>query len=276
MMYLIRPLNEWDRAIILDYVSRNEDEIAFVFGNALQCGIVNRRDILRCGDYFGYFEGNSLRGILVFYNLGTCIPHYESAGAVPYFSELMIMGRFNVLLGKDQIVRPLFEAIKSYKELKEFEECSYQVNRNFKPFKLEGMMFIDVSGDDTSIISFVRKAYWRGFGVERTIEDTRLLLSQKNEEEELIILSIDNKLVAQACVQTFTYNTNQIGAVYSLEEERGKGYAKAVVSELCERIISRGKLPTLIVNKQNTSALCAYKALGFEHNSDYLIIKFFI
>ena len=87
---------------------------------------------------------------------------------------------------------------------------------------------------------------------------------------------MDNKLVAQACIQTFTDNSNQIGAVYSLEEERGKGYAKAAVSELCERIIGRGKLPTLIVSKQNPPALNAYKALGFEHYSDYLIIKFFI
>ena len=274
---MIRLLNEWDRAIILDYLSRNEDEVAFVFGNIQHCGITNRRDVLRCGDYYGYFEGDSLRGILVFYNLGTCIPHYESVGAIPFFSKLMIMGRFNVLLGKDQIIRPLFEAIKNYKELKEFEECSYQINRNFKPFKLEGAVFVDVSGnDDTSVISFVRKAYWRGFGAERTIEGTRLLLLQKNAEEEFIILSVDNKLVAQACVQTFTDYTNQIGAVYSLEEERGKGYAKAAVSELCERIIRRGKLPTLIVSKQNPPALNAYKALGFEHYSDYLIIKFFI
>jgi GNAT superfamily N-acetyltransferase len=274
---LIRPLNEWDRALILDYLYRNEDEIAFIFGNVLYCGIANRRDILRCGDYYGYFERDSLRGICVFYNLGTCIPHYESSGAIPFFSRLMIMGRFNVLLGKEQIVRPLYEAIKNSKKLREFEECSYQVNKNFKPFKLEATEFIDVSGDDgESVISFVRKAYWRGFGAERTIEGTRLLLSQKSKEEELIILSINNKLVAQACIQTFTVNTNQIGAVYSLEEERGKGYAKAVVSELCERIIRRGKLPTLIVNKQNTPALNAYKALGFEHHSDYLIIKFFI
>ena len=162
---MIRPLNEWDRAIILDYLSRNEDEVAFVFGNILHCGITNRRDVLRCGDYYGYFEGDSLRGILVFYNLGTCIPHYESVGAIPFFSKLMIMGRFNVLLGKEQVIRPLFEAIKNYKELKEFEECSYQINRNFKPYKLEGAVFIDVSGnDDTSIISFVRKAYCAASG----------------------------------------------------------------------------------------------------------------
>jgi len=49
---LIRPLNEWDRAIILDYLSRNEDEAAFVFGNILHCGITNRKDVLRCGDYY--------------------------------------------------------------------------------------------------------------------------------------------------------------------------------------------------------------------------------
>lgn len=273
---MIRPLNEWDRAIVLEYVSRNEDEIAFIFGNVLQCGIDNRREMLRCGDYLGYFEGNSLKGILVFYNMGTCIPHYESAGAIPYFSKLMEMGRFNVLIGKEQIVKPLFEAIKDCKKLKEYEECSYQINKNYRPFKLEGAIFIDASGDDTNIISFVRKAYWRGFGAERTAEGTRLLLSQKNEEEDFTVLSVDNKLVAQACVQTFTYNTNQIGAVYTLEEERGKGYAKAVVSELCERIIGRGKFPTLIVNKQNTSALNAYKALGFEHYSDYLIIRLFL
>ena len=55
---MIRPLNEWDRAIILDYLSRNEDEVSFVFGNILHCGITNRRDVLRCGDYYGYFEGD--------------------------------------------------------------------------------------------------------------------------------------------------------------------------------------------------------------------------
>ena len=271
---MFRSLDEWDRDIIFDYLGRNEEETAFIIGNALHCGISNRSNILRCGDYFGYFERDTLRGILVFYNMGTCVPHYESAGAIPFFSKLMMMSRFSVLLGKDQIIRPLFRTIKNCRELKEFEECSYEVNNNFKPFKLDGAEFIDVSEDnDINILSFVRKAYLRGFGVERTIEGTKLLLSQKSEEEEFIILSMDKKPVAQASIQTFTGSTDQIGAVYTLEEERGKGYAKAVVSKLCERIISRGKLPTLIVNKNNFSALNAYKSLGFEHRDDYLIIR---
>lgn len=274
---MLRPLNEWDRANVFDYLDRNEEEAAFLIGNVIHCGITNRSDILRCGDYFGYFEGYALKGVIAFYNLGTCIPHYESIGAVPYFSELMITRSFSMLLGMDKIVRPLFDMIRQYKPLKEFEECNYFVNDNFKPFELEGAEFIDVYGDnDMNILSFVRKAYLRGFGAERTIEGTKLLLSQKNEEEDFIILSKDNKLLAQACIQAFTDSTNQIGAVYTLEEERGKGYAKAVVSELCKRIISRGKLPTLIVNKQNIPAINAYKALGFEKRDDYLIIRLFI
>jgi predicted GNAT family acetyltransferase len=94
-------------------------------------------------------------------------------------------------------------------------------------------------------------------------------------EEDFVLLSRDNKLVSQACVQAVTANTNQIGAVYTAEEERGRGFGKAVVSELCERIRSRGKLPTLIVNKENTPALNAYKALGFEPREEYLIIRLY-
>lgn len=270
-------LNEWDRPVLFDYLQKNERETDYLIGNALHCGIMNRSNILRCGDYFGYFEENVLRGVIAFYNLGNCIPHYESAGAVPYFSQLMVMRKYSMVIGKDKLVRPLFETIRNYKPLREFEECSYCVNSNFKPFKLEGAEFVEVSRDsDIDTLSFVRKAYLLGFGAERSIEGTRLLLSQKAEEEEFIILSKDNKLLAQACIQTFTDNTDQIGAVYTLEEERGKGYAKAVVSELCERIISKGKLPTLIVNKQNTPALNAYEALGFEHRDDYLILRLYV
>lgn len=271
---MLRQLNEWDRPAILDYLQRNEEEAAFIIGNFLQCGILNRSNILRCGDYFGYFEGNSLKGIIAFYNMGNCIPHYESEGAIPYFSQLMIMRRYSMIIGREQIIKPLFDVFRHYKSIRELEECSYCVNINFKPFRLEGVEFIDVARDSAEdILGFVRKAYLRGFGAERSIEGTRLLLSQKSEEEEFIILSMEKKMLAQACIQTFTDSTDQIGAVYTLEEERGKGYAKAVVSELCERIIRKGKLPTLIVNKQNVSALSAYKAIGFEHRDDYLIIR---
>lgn len=273
---MFRLLNDLDRSMIFEYLNRYEEEADFLIGSALQFGITNMSGILRCGDYFGYFEDNDLKGIIVFYNLGSCIPHYETSGALPYFYQLMLARRFTMLLGADRLVRPLFEALRHHRYVRDFEECRYCVNSSFKPYIIEGAVFHDVTGDSgEAAVSFVRNAYLMGFRAERTLQDTRILLSQKSEEEDFILLSVNNKLVAQACIQTFTGGTSQIGAVYTLEEERGKGYAKAVVSELCRRIIEKGKLPTLVVNKYNTPALSAYKALGFEERDDYLIIRLY-
>ncbi|HWQ30873.1 MAG TPA: GNAT family N-acetyltransferase [Negativicutes bacterium] len=273
---MLRYLNEWDKPFLFEYLQRNEEEAAFLVGNAEQFGIINKSGILRCGDYYGYFRGDSLKGVIAFYNMGSCFPHYETLEAVPEFAQLMLVRRFSMLLGVDRIVRPLFELVRSSKGVRSFEECGYYVNENPIPFKLDGAEFIDVSKDSPQdIISFVRRAYLRGFDAERSLEGTRLLLSQKGVEEDFVILSLDNKLVSQACIQAVTANTNQVGAVYTAEEERSRGYGKAVVSELCERIRNRGKLPTLIVNKENTPALNAYKALGFEPREEYLIIRLY-
>lgn len=273
---MLRRLNEWDRPVLFEYLQRNEEEAAFLVGNAEQFGITNRSGVLRCGDYYGYFNGDGLQGVVAFYNMGNCFPHYESLDAIPGFAQLMLVRRFSMLLGVDRIVRPLFELVRNSKAVKSFEECVYYVNENPVPFRLDGAEFIEVSKDSPSdIISFVRRAYIRGFDAERSLEGTRLLLSQRGEEEDFLILSQESRLVSQACIQAVTAYTNQIGAVYTAEEERSKGFGKAVVSELCERIRSRGKLPTLIVNKENTPALNTYKALGFEPREGYLIIRLY-
>lgn len=97
---------------------------------------------------------------------------------------------------------------------------------------------------------------------------------QESVEEDYVFLIKDDKIVAQANIQTTTDEINQIGGVYTSEEERGKGYCKAVVSEICKRITARGKIPTLMVVKKNTPAVKAYSVLGFKHYDDYLIIEF--
>ena len=53
---------------------------------------------------------------------------------------------FKFLLGMRKLVKPLYEEIKNYKKIGEYSESSYFINRNFKPFKLEGVSFIDAVG----------------------------------------------------------------------------------------------------------------------------------
>jgi RimJ/RimL family protein N-acetyltransferase len=272
---MIRLLTQTDEKIIMEYLARNEIETSFLYANIIEFGVDNRKEMRRSADYYGFFKEEQLKGILPFYNLGSCIPHYEDSDAVPLFAGLMKERHFDFLLGMQKLVMPLYEEIKGSREVQSCDESSYFINRNFKPFTLEGLNFIDArKGDGDEAVDFVLEARVHGFQQNATREEIRKTLNQRGAEEEYIIAERDRQMVAQACIQTYTPQINQIGGVYTTGKERGKGYCKATVSELCRRIISKGKIPTLSVKKNNTPAVKAYTALGFEHYDDYLIVRF--
>lgn len=272
---MLRLLNQSDTELILEYLGRNELETSFLYANILEFGIANKPEIRRCADYFGFFAGNSLKGILPFYNLGSCIPHFETDEAIPCFAELMKKRSFSYLLGMRHIIAPLYREIKHVKESREYRESSYCVNRNFRPFSLEGVDFLDVTGTpDDDTVNFILNGRVRGFQQQVTREEIVKTLSQRGAEEDYLIAVRGGKKVAQACIQTYTPAISQIGAVYTAEDERGRGYCKAIVSELCKRIIARGKIPALSVDKDNLPAIKAYSAVGFTHYADYLILTF--
>lgn len=272
---MLRLLNNNDKEIVLNYLEKHHIECTFLIGNVVNFGLENDKTTRRCGDYFGFFEATSLKGIIAFYNLGSCIPHYEASEAVTHFSELIKARNINTLLGMEKIIKPLFDKIKAFKVLDEYSEDSYYINEKFTPFVLDTVSFHDAKElpfEDTS--KFVIEAMKEGFSTARTPEQISKTFGERSSEEDFIFLIQNGEIRAQANIQTTTNKISQIGAVFTLEKERGKGYCKASVSEVCRRIISRGKTPTLMVRKNNTPAVKAYQALGFRHYDDYLIIAF--
>lgn len=129
----------------------------------------------------------------------------------------------------------------------------------------------EVKLDDA--LNFMLEARRVGFGDNPSREDLQKVLSQRAPEEDYVFLLEEEKIAAQACIQTTTSKINQIGGVYTTENERGKGYCKAIVSKLCSIIKKRGRIPTLMVRKNNTPAVRAYVSLGFKHYDDYNIIR---
>ncbi len=81
---MIRLLEQSDKQIILEYLERNEIETSFLYPNIIEFGVENKKDVRRCANYYGLFYDNILKGILPFYNLGSCIPHYEVNDAALY------------------------------------------------------------------------------------------------------------------------------------------------------------------------------------------------
>lgn len=273
---MIRLLLEIDRKIVEEYLERNHIETTFLIGNIKYFGLENNRELRRCGDYYGYFEGGQLKGILPFYNLGSCIPHYESEGAIPYFVKLMKERNFKFLLGMKKIIEPLYEEIKDFKTKAEVSDDVYYINKSFKEFKLRGIEIKNHYELDLNlVVDFLIEANMVGFqSKDYTKEEAIKSLNQRPVEEDCLFAIKDGKIVSTACIQTTTNKISQIGGVYTTPKERGKGYCKAVVSELCRRIIERGKIPTLMVRKDNVPAVKAYEALGFEFYDDYMIIEF--
>ncbi|QCX34405.1 GNAT family N-acetyltransferase [Caloramator sp. E03] len=273
---MIRILNEKDKPVVEEYLERNHIDTTFLIGNVKYFGLENKKDLRRCGDYYGYFENGILKGIIPFYNLGSCIPHFESKNAIPHFIDLMKNNEFKFLLGMKKFIEPLYNELKSLKQSGNISDSYYFVNNNFKEFiipEVEIKSFHEIDLD--CITDFIVETNIKGFGNMKYTKDEAIKsLNQRSKDEDYLFLIKDNLIVAGANIQTSTDRISQIGAVYTLPEHRGRGYCKAVVSNLCSRIISKGKIPTLIVRKNNMPAVKAYKALGFEFYDEYLLIEF--
>ncbi|HWR42988.1 GNAT family N-acetyltransferase [Sporomusa sp.] len=275
---MIRLLTGGDICEVKAYLERNHMETVFINGNIDRCGIDNDRTSRRCGDYYGYFECGRLAGILTFFNLGSVIPHFESPGAVNGFVEIMRQRRFEVLAGMKWVVEPLNQALSQYKKISGYEDSYYFINREIKsqPLPRAGQITDAGEADRAAALGFVVEAYRQGFMRRFNRELAARLIDDRGPEEDLIFLLVDGVPKAQAIIQVTTNRINQIGGVYTSESDRGKGYCKVLVAELCRRIQGYGKTPMLMVRKDNAPAVKAYQSIGFTHYNDYLIVKYSI
>jgi predicted GNAT family acetyltransferase len=90
--------------------------------------------------------------------------------------------------------------------------------------------------------------------------------------EQLVYLAeLSGTAVAKAGTNARGYKVDQIGGVYTVPQERGKGLGKAVVSELLKSVFSEKQEACLFVKKHNRSAIALYERLGFAPVADYVI-----
>lgn len=271
---MIKLLTHTDLPATLAYMHKHYLETAFLLGNVLAYGVENRWEDSRSGDYFGYFEGAELRGIIGFYNSASCIPHYERETAVDELSGLMLRRNFKTLLGLQNIISPFLPKLQERKSIREIAESEYMVNYHVTPYLFEGAQFQTASElGEGQAAEFIAKAYRLGYSDGKVQYKVKKLLQEHTGAEEFLFLLIEGDIKAHAYIRTSTAKVAQIGGVYTLETERGRGYCKAITSELCARSMRLGKTPTLTVRKDNLPAKRAYEHIGFSRYDDYLIVK---
>lgn len=273
---MIRLLTGNDIDEVNIYLERNYLETVSLRGNLDHCGLENDYLSRRSGDYYGYYFAGQLRGVLAFYNLGSVMPHFEDIGAANEFAQIMLQRRWKVLAGVKRVVAPICQALKPGRPVLDYEDSYYLANYDIKPIPLPDwlqIVGIDML-DRMHALTFIVEAYRVGFKRRFNREMAAKLIDECSPEEEIAFLLAAGVPKALAMVQVATDRIHQIGGVYTSFGSRGQGYCQALVSWLCKRSKACGKLPVLMVRKDNLPALHAYRAIGFTYVADYLVAKF--
>ena len=277
---MIRRLDNRDRELCMVYIRSHEHETTFLHGNVLDIGLENDPSVRRCADYFGWFETDpstgceTLHGILPFYNLGSCIPHWDSNAAVEPFLALMRERPFEVLLGMRHVVEPFVQGLEGTRAIRERDDSWYMVNRDPVPFFVDGLTFRLGDAEDEEIVRFINDCSVRCLGNRVTLDQQRTGMRQNQGGKGWLLGVKDGRYVSMACLQSYTDTLQQIGGVATPAAEQGKGYCKATVYEMCRRIRANGHIPSLFVVQDNEPAVRAYRRIGFERTADYLMVKY--
>lgn len=88
---------------------------------------------------------------------------------------------------------------------------------------------------------------------------------EKIESSQLAVWAIKGKPVAQASIAGITENVTRIGMVYTPPEQRGHGYASAVVAHLSQLQLDQGKkMCCLYADARNPVSNSIYRKIGYE------------
>jgi ribosomal protein S18 acetylase RimI-like enzyme len=72
------------------------------------------------------------------------------------------------------------------------------------------------------------------------------------------------RLVAMAGERTWVGDYREVSAVCTHPEVRGRGYARALMGRVINRMLRAGQTPYLHAESENTSAVSMYRKMGFE------------
>ena len=108
------------------------------------------------------------------------------------------------------------------------------------------------------------------FSAQACLGGLRRMLRQ----QVIILAERDGRPVAKAGTNARGFAVDQIGGVFTVEAERGRGVARRVMRELLDRIFREKGTASLFVKKHNAPAIALYRRLGFRVLEDYRISYF--
>lgn len=265
---MISVLDSRHKKQVLDFCSQREKENLFVIGS-----FQNYEDPFESNRFYGYFEKEELLGLGVFFqDFGDLVINAPNEkiirSLVDFFQkenlDIECIAAFKKYA--DVTINHLQEAYGRIPKTHSKQTVFLLQKKNFHNFSQEnvGERASQKDVDDLVFFTTGKKAE------EITSADRAKFFFQQE-----FILRKDGKIISKANTHGVSKNYFQIGGVKTHESYRRQGYARQIVSKLCNHFFEKGVLYGLLfTDNKNIPAKKMYESLGFEPIDDFVIAEY--
>ncbi|MDV3428848.1 MAG: GNAT family N-acetyltransferase [Bacillota bacterium] len=249
---MIKKLKEENKRELLEFVNKEKEINLFIIGDIENYGL--EADFL---DFYGEYENEKLTAVLLrFYD--SFIVYGEKEFNGKNFSDIILSAKPKMISGEEKSIRQ----IGKYIELREKRDTYFSSLDN-KASLYKGPLLDIVEETKFSEVEQVLVLQ-----NDRIAEFTNTMplktVMRKYKDgtgRGFHIKNSSGMIVSSAETGAENKGSAMVLGVCSDPDYRGRGYASAIVSKLCDTLLSEGKSPCLFYD--NPKAGKIYKSLGF-------------
>lgn len=272
---MIRELKPSDKELILEYAYRSEKENLFLIGS------FRRSKPFEDNKYYGWFDGDSLEGVCVYFGIfRNLVIHSKDRSVIQKFVDQAISEncRIENVTAFRKYAEPTVECLRSHGlEPKHIsDETVYILTQDsfvdFSKGNEERAQDSDI--DECVMLQRSLRADWAGES-----DDSSEPITDGDREKIWIdgtfVLHEDGRIVSKANIHGISKNYVQIGGVITRPDYQRRGYAKQVVSKLINHYFDED-IPNAILFARNVNepAKKVYMAIGFRPIDEFVIAEY--
>ncbi len=154
------------------------------------------------------------------------------------------------------------------------ELVAYACSQVEAPSGVPGQLRAARSDDALQIAAFLSGFVRDAFGEEHPAESFAESAQQMAVSGNVYFWEVEGVLSAMAQLASASQRHRRMNEVYTPPECRKRGYASALVSELCLQLLREGLTPMLYADKKNPDSNGVYRKVGFLEAGEILDIRF--
>jgi GNAT superfamily N-acetyltransferase len=226
------------------------------------------------GHFYGYIDEGVLLGVFVFSNNSILHLSYIDDSVLKKLDLLRAIKKY-----KPKIIKGKKESIEKVVNVFEKSIINAKVN-NYYIMEYFG----DAQSTDRKSTHVTPQLLNRSFdflvNVERSFDrnpkllnDIKSKLIKKYQNDEYFAFEAEERIISQGMLENQGEDFIVIGSIYTKEIYRQQGFGKKIVKLLINEVLSRKKIPILLVKKENEVAIGLYQNLGFRKKADFQILE---